>query len=86
MAKAVFTTRNGMVSVSYDDEMGDRVTRTFRVLGSYVYEVCEDGRHSQICEGLSTRGRTLQCDAQDLPAVIRRHYRILRKDMARAFA
>jgi len=76
MAKTIFMTRNGVLSVSYDDKQtGKRVTRKFRVLGSYVHEQSSDGRLSQICEGLSTRGPTLQCDAEDLPTVIRRHWR-----------
>lgn len=74
----------GHVTLSYDDPLtGNRVTREFFVRDapvSYVREIQDDGRVTQPCNRLATRGSTLMCDGRAaLLPMIRREWAALRK-------
>mgnify|MGYP000899729187 CR=1 FL=1 len=74
----------GHVTLAYDDPItGDRVTREFFVRdapASYVRELGADGRVTQPCDALASRGSTLMCDSRAaLLPLIRREWAALRK-------
>lgn len=77
MTKAAFTTEDNYVTVSHDDEFGERVSTTYFVpmSGGHVRIYDAAGRHPQVCVGLSSRGNTLTATPETLPAVIRREWR-----------
>ncbi len=84
--KAKFTIDSiGRVTISYDDETLDgviRVERTFTCPedGGYVREYLSNGELKQVCDRLASMGSTLMCSSRaDLPALIRREYRALRR-------
>jgi hypothetical protein len=79
----ITTTQPGYVTLSYDDEFGNRITREFFCSdkpAAYVREWRKDGNHTQPCGALSRTGSTLMCDGYaNLLAVIRREYRAMRR-------
>lgn len=70
------------VVISYDEESGERVTRTFTCSreGGYVYECLASGDRRQVCDKLRSRGSTLSAGGRgaQLAQVIRREYRAMR--------
>ena len=82
MRTKITTDDHGYVTISYDDFLGERVTRTFfcPTNGGYVREQDSRGQYPQVCDGLSRRGNTLDCASRaELPAMIRREYRAMRR-------
>ena len=81
MSKAsIKKTASNYVTLSYDDDMGERITAEYFVPhnGGYV----RDDHGNQICAGLSTRGWTLEATPETLIAIIRREWRKNRRLMA----
>jgi len=84
MTKAKFTVDNGNVTLAYDVEDYDGVTRVERTFvcpadGGYVREY-RDGDWKQVCDRLDHMGSTLYCSSRDnLPAMIRREYQAKRR-------
>lgn len=74
---------NGRVYLSYTDERGERAYRTYSTTSrdgfGGVIRLHDDRRTSQVCERLSSTGRALSCTRAELPAVIRREYRAMRR-------
>jgi hypothetical protein len=76
---------SGHVEIAYDDALygQGRVTRRFSTPGrlrpGYVIEHLGNGRTSQVCERLAGTGSTLSCTVDQLPDVIRREYRAMRR-------
>ena len=73
----------GHVYLSYTAPTGERVYRTFSTtnrkgFGS-VIRLHDDVRTSQVCERLASTGSTLSCTRAELPDVIRREYRAMRR-------
>ena len=71
----------GHVTIEYDEESGERVTRQFTCpeAGGYVREFKGTSMPEQVCERLASRGVTLRAASRaDLPRVIRREYEALR--------
>lgn len=73
----------GHVYLSYTNVLGERVYRTYSTtspdgFGS-VIRLHDDQRTSQVCEKLASRGATLSSTRANLPAVIRREYRAMRR-------
>jgi len=93
MKTRITTDLVGRVTISYDrinnyagyENM--RIQRTFStdgVNGGYVIEIDHYGTH-QICQQLNYSGHTLYCDNRaDLPKIIRREYRAMRRAEKRA--
>lgn len=84
--RAKFTeTQPGYVRMEYTDLFGERVTVDYFAPrdGGYVRMWTKDGRHPQVCHGLSDRGPTLTCKPGELLATIRREYRAMRRANAR---
>ena len=64
---------------------GMQVVREFYASCGGVYEKF-DGHEKQVCERLKHSGNTLRAwDPYTLPAVIRKHYKLMRYDMMKAF-
>ena len=84
MARMVLKETGFSVEISYDDVLTERrVTRVFSAPTSHVGYVREG--NGQVCEKLYSTGTTLRASLVTLPAVIRREYRAMRRDEARAF-
>jgi len=82
MRTTITTDAAGYVTLSYDDEYEGRVTREFSVPpnGGYIREHLGNGRTTQPCEKLATRGNTLMASSRTaLADVIRREYRAMRR-------
>ena len=81
MAKTQIKQDGHKVTISYDDAfMRERVTRSFFTRGAYVYEYDENGRHTQVCDRLETRGSTLHSPSDDAKLIdlIRSEYKAMR--------
>lgn len=84
--------REGLVTLEYTDpDTGGRISRDFSCsryptrYGSYVYERAGRDDWRQTCRGLYSTGETLMIsNAAALPDAIRREYRAMRRDWARA--
>lgn len=70
---------SGHVTLAYDDQDGDRVTREFTapVGRGYVREWC-NGEWKQVCDRLSSMGSTLMGERATLINTIRREYSAMR--------
>lgn len=82
MKTTITADQHGYVTISYDDYLNERVTRTFfcPVNGGYVKEQDKQQQYPQVCERLSSRGNTLECSSRDkLLDLIRREYRAMRR-------
>jgi hypothetical protein len=79
----------GRVTLTYTDPIDDvRRERTFVApeAGGYIRELRRDGSSTQPCGALASTGDTLIGSRADLPAIIRREYRRMRREYRRAFA
>ena len=75
---------NTIVDLAYDDVEGERIERMFMVPGTesgvgYVHEWVR-GEWTQVCKRLYCSGSTLRSTKEDLPELIRREYRAMRRD------
>jgi hypothetical protein len=78
-------TSTGTVTLTYETEIGDVVTREFTEIGMYVYEYNRNGNTRQVCVNLAQGGHTLYV-GDDLLDTIRREYRAMRRAEARFWA
>ena len=77
MANAKFIQTSSGVTLEFDNDMGERVTRCFFVAGSkggYVKEWDNRGGASQVCGKLRDRGYTLVSTHEGLLALIKREW------------
>ena len=75
--KATIKEDKMVATLSYDDYLGERITRQFIGWpGQYVYEILPNGSTSQICEKFHVNGPTMKCRGS-LIETIRKEWRRL---------
>ena len=81
MRTKITTEINGHVTITYEDDCGERVSREFFLSRDpgYVRELDSRQTFPQVCERLASTGNTLMCSRDELEDTIRREYRRMRR-------